>query len=106
MALYNTMLNFVSTNFLTQMTDMPTRNNNILDLALTTNPDLISDLDIHPGMSDHNAVTYRVNLSVKRRKKPDRYVFQYRKGDLEGVKQDIGAFQDGFLSEEPIQQIS
>ena len=101
MALNNTMLNFVSANFLTKMTDRPTRNNNFLDLTLTTNPDLITDLDIHPGISDHNAVTYRVNLSVKQRKKPDRYVFQYRKGDLEGVKRDIGAFRDRFLSEDP-----
>ena len=52
------MLNFVSANFLTQMTDKPTKNNNILNLTLTTNQDLITDLDTHPGMGDHNAVAY------------------------------------------------
>ena len=83
------MLNFVSANFLTQMTDRPTKNNKILNLTLTTSQDLITDLDTHPGMGDHNAVAYRVNLSAKRCKKPDWYVFQYRKGDLEGVKRDI-----------------
>ena len=41
----------------------------LLFLTLTTNPDLITDFDIHQGMSDYKAVTYRVNLSVKRRKK-------------------------------------
>ena len=83
------MLDFFSANFLIQMTDKPTRNDNTLDLTLTPNPDLIEDLDTHPGMSDHCAVTYRVNVTVKRHKKPDRYVFQYRKGDLDGIKRDM-----------------
>ncbi|MEW8547660.1 MAG: reverse transcriptase family protein [Candidatus Thiodiazotropha sp.] len=103
MSLNNSMLDFVSANFLTQMTNVPTRNDNILDLTLTTNPDLISDIEAHPGMSDHYAVTYKVNLTVKRQKKPDCYIFQYRKSDLEGVKQDLGAFLDRFfLSEDPL----
>ena len=78
-----------------------TRDDNILDLTPTTNPDLISDLETHTGMSDHNAVTYNVNLTVKRQKKPDR---PYRKGDLEGVKRDLGAFRDNFLSEDPLKR--
>lgn len=78
-----------------------TRDDNILDLTPTTNPDLISDLETHTGMSDHNAVTYNVNLTVKRQKKPDR---PYRKGDLEGVKWDLGAFRDNFLSEDPLKR--
>ena len=96
------MLDFVNANYLTQMTDKLTRNDNILDLALTNNPDLISDLEIQPGMSDHCAVTYNVYLAVKRQKKPDRYVYQYRKRDLEGVKRDLGEFKEKFLSDDPL----
>jgi hypothetical protein len=48
------MLDFVNANFLTQLINTPTRNDNILDLVLSTNPDIIYDLEIHPGMSDHN----------------------------------------------------
>jgi hypothetical protein len=62
---------------------------NILDLVLSTNPDIIYDLEIHPGMSDHNAITYQVNLSVKRQKKPDRYVYQYKKENIENIKKDM-----------------
>ena len=40
----------VSANFLTQLTD--TRNDNILDMTLTTNPDIISNLQTQPGMRD------------------------------------------------------
>ena len=38
MQLNNTMLDFVSTNFLTQLIDKPTRKDEILDITLTTNP--------------------------------------------------------------------
>jgi hypothetical protein len=40
-------------------------------LVLSANPDIIYDLEIPPGMNDHNAIAYQVNLSVKRQKKPD-----------------------------------
>ena len=52
-----------------------------------------------------------MNHTVKRQKKPDRYqcicevnlpLYQHRKGDIEGVKQDLGAFKDDFLSGEPL----
>jgi hypothetical protein len=49
MQLNNTILDFVNANFLTQLTNTPTRNDNILDLVLSTNPDIIYDLEIHPG---------------------------------------------------------
>ena len=104
MGLNYTMVDFVNTNFLTQMTDKPTRNDSILDLTLTTNPDLITDLEIHPGISDLCAVTYNVNLTVKRQTKQDRYVYQYGKGDLEGVKRDLRAFKDDFLSKESLKR--
>ena len=98
------MTDFVNANFPTQMTDKPTRNDSILDLTLPTNGDLITDLEIHPGISDHSAVTYNVNLAVKQQKKPDRFVYKYRNGDLEGVKRDLGAFKDVFRSKEPLKR--
>ena len=54
-----------------------------------------------------------MNLTVKRQKKPDRYqcicevnlpLYQHRKGDIGGVKQDLGAFKDDFLSGEPLKR--
>ena len=35
----------------------PTRNDNVLDLVLTTSPYLIDNIKVVPGMSDHEAVT-------------------------------------------------
>ena len=81
MQINNAMLDFVSANFLTQLTDKPTLKDNILDLTLKTNLVIISSLEIHPGMRDHCAVSYDLDLSVKRQKKTDKYVYQYKKGE-------------------------
>ena len=62
--LNNTMLDLVNANSLTQLINEPTRDDNILDLALTT-----KDMEVYPGISDHCTVTYNVNISVKRQKK-------------------------------------
>jgi hypothetical protein len=43
-------------NELTQIVREPTRGNNIIDLMFTTNPGLISSVEVHPGMSDHNVI--------------------------------------------------
>ena len=104
MTLKNTILDFVSANFLIQMTNKPTRHDNALDLTLTTDPDLIAELDTHPGMSDRCAVAFKVNVTVKRHKKLDRHVFLYRKGDFDGAKRDIGEFGARFLSDDPLWQ--
>ena len=51
----------VNENNLTQVVREPTRGNNILDLMFTTNPGLISSVEVHPDMSDHNAIITDVN---------------------------------------------
>jgi len=59
----------VNENDLTQVVREPTRGNNILDLMFTTNPRLISSIEVHPGMSDHNVIITNVNLKAKSAKK-------------------------------------
>jgi len=51
-------------NGLTQFVDQPTRNNNILDLVLSSSNKIISDINILPpiGASDHNVVMFDMNL--------------------------------------------
>ena len=62
-----------------------------MPLTLTTNPDIISNLEIHPEMSDHSAVSYAVDfIRQKTGEKTDRYVYQYKKGNIRGVKRDMG----------------
>ena len=47
---------------LEQMVTSPTRGQNILDLFLTTNPTLVDNVFIIPGLSDHDIVLIQVNV--------------------------------------------
>jgi len=47
---------------LEQLVYQPTRQENILDIVLTTDPDMISDIDIVPGISDHEVICFDINL--------------------------------------------
>ena len=60
----NTFLNFVNSYRLTQFVKQSTRNNNILDLVLSTSNKIISNIDILPpiGTSDHNVIIFDINL--------------------------------------------
>lgn len=78
--------------------------NNLLDLTLTTYPDIVKDLEIQPGMSGHCVVTYDIGLSVKRHKKPDHCVYQYKKVIIIDSVKDMYKFKDKFLSGDFLQK--
>ena len=60
----------------TQIVTEPTRESNILDLLLVTYPNRYSDVEIVPGISDHDAVCLKYLERVNRnRKKQDIYTF-------------------------------
>jgi hypothetical protein len=73
----------VNENDLTQIVREPTRGNNIIDLMLTTNHGLISSVEVHPGMSDHNVIITDVNLQTKSAKTKPHRVLLYRKADTD-----------------------
>ena len=61
----NKLLEIVSEYGLTNMVNEPTRldSGNILDLVLTSNPALISNVNTVSGMSDHEAVLFQINMN-------------------------------------------
>ena len=58
---HNLLSDIIQDNFLYQMVDEPTRENNILDLVLTTNIDLRNNLEVGEPFSDHNSITFTIN---------------------------------------------
>ena len=44
------------------MVTSPTRGPNILDLFFTTNPTLVDNISITPGLSDHGIVLTKANV--------------------------------------------
>ena len=61
--LYEVFSNILLDNFLTQMVLEPTRGNNILDLVLSNTPDCIYDAEVGEPFSDHNTVSFKINLN-------------------------------------------
>ena len=58
-----------------QIVTEPTRENNTLDLCFTNNPGLVQNLEVEPGISDHNMVKIAVNTKAKIHKKPPRKIY-------------------------------
>ena len=51
-------LSLTQDSFLAQHVRDPTRGENILDLVLTTSPELVENLQVREPFSDHNIVTF------------------------------------------------
>ena len=67
----------------------PTRGKNILDLALTTNENIITQCGVVPGISDHEPTLTTINLKPKNIHQNKRSVYLYNKGDMRSIKANL-----------------
>jgi len=82
---------------LDQLVTTPTRENSILELVLTTDPDLISELTIVPGMSDHEAVFFTLSLLTQTPTRPTRVIYFYSRTNFDAINSELREFRDSFL---------
>ena len=93
---------------LSKVNQHPTRQDNILDLTCTTNPDLVKNVQTHPGMSDHKIVIIDIDIKAKIPKRKARNVYMYKRGDMEAVKNDMSKLYveiDQMKSDKPAEEI-
>ena len=96
--LNNLFLDIVNDVGLEQFVTPPTRRESILDLVFSN----ISDLSIIPGMSDHEAVVFCVDMESKTTyNKIEHQAALYHKANLESIKGDLSSFQTSFLESDP-----
>lgn len=93
------MLNLSNDYSLTQCVHEPTRLNNILDLIFTTNPNLVYEVSVQFGMSDHDVAVADIDTKARISRKKPRQIFLYKKGNLDGLKQDLRRNFDEFEAE-------
>ena len=74
---------------------------NILDRILTSNPSIIVNTHTTPGMSDHEAVTFNVNLNPVRNRKPPHKIFQYKSANWDKLKDDINQLTTTYFHRNP-----
>ena len=103
---HNKLLEITNDFGLQNMVNDPTRiaSGNILDLILTSNPSIIINTHTTPGMSDHESVTFNVNLNPVRNKKPPHQVYSYKSADWDQLKDDIDKLNLEYFDIDPNSQ--
>ncbi|EDO37639.1 predicted protein [Nematostella vectensis] len=86
---------------LEQLVHEPTRygptSANTLDLVFSSKPDLLSDIQVIPGVSDHEQVVARIDRFVDHGFSQEREGFDFNKGNLQDFCQDMKAFAAFFM---------
>ena len=97
--LTRTFLDIIADNGLTQTVKQPTYYENILDLFFISNPSLVYNSQVIPGISKdgHHAVYVELDISLTRRKKKPRKIYSYKKADWEKMKAHMKEAGDNIL---------
>ena len=100
---HEVLLDFLLDNSLSQLISHTTRptSNNVLDLLITSSPNLIEDIQAVPGISGHLAIIFDVNLKPHMPKKPSRKVYQFHKADKISLKMKAKAVLHKFIESDP-----
>jgi hypothetical protein len=62
--------------------------------------DLVNDLQIEPGMSDHEIVIANINIGAQRQHRSERTVYQCKKGNMNDMRMDMKEFSDKFCEQD------
>ena len=99
----NQLLTIMRDSFLDQVVSKPTRitktTSSTLDLFFASNQTIINKVEVDPGISDYKAVFIESSQNPLNVKILARKVYQYRKGDYEGMRAEILPFQTEFESQ-------
>ncbi|XP_072022153.1 uncharacterized protein [Amphiura filiformis] len=100
---HRSFLSFLLENSLSQLVTKVTRpiSNSILDLITTTNPHLVSNIIVSSGISDHDIVTFDINMKPKYQVKPPRKMYNFLKADESVLNEKVAAFTQEFLASNP-----
>ena len=94
------LLDMVQDFYLEQLVMEPTRRSattsNILDLLLSTKPGLINNVQIIPGLSDHDHIIATLNQHVQTPPQKSRKIYNFRRGNLEGFRSDMALLAEHF----------
>ena len=96
------MLDIAHDHFLNQLVLDPSRygpsSANTLDLLFASKPDLVSDIIVSAGISDHHLVSARLNRNVHTSNQACRKVFNFNKGNQDSFCNDMKRFTDHFVT--------
>ena len=85
------------------MSREPTRpaSGNILDLVLATVPQMVSNIQTKPGISDHDIVLFDINMHPKLQRKPVRTIYQYDRANKDDIKTQCSQMISTYFERNP-----
>ena len=90
------LLEIIDGHGLTQLVKEPTRDDNIPDLVLTNNVNIINNVRVIQGISDHDMVLFEVNLACRREKPIRRKIYVRKRADTTRIKREMRDFANDF----------
>ena len=90
------------------MVTQPTRQDHVLDLFLISNPTLVTDVTILPGLGDHDIVQAEVAVKPTQVNQKHRRIHLYNKADWTTFRSKLKAYQIEILwteSEKSVDQL-
>ena len=96
------LLDIIGEHRLTQVVNIPTRNDKTLDLLFTNAPSPVNRVKgMSPiGKADHDIVYVEYDIKAKRIKQASRKIYLYKRADMVGLKDHLTQFKDAYLSED------
>ena len=96
------LLDIIGEHCLTQVVDIPTRNDKTLDLLFTNFPSPVNRVKGMPpiGKADHDIVYVEYDIKAKRLKQASRKIYLYKRADMVGLKDHMTQFKHAYLSED------
>ena len=96
------LLDIIGEHCLTQVVDIPMRNDKTLDLLFTNFPSPVNRVKGMPpiGKADHDIVYVEYDIKAKRLKQLSRKIYLYKRADMVGLKDHMTQFKYAYLSED------
>ena len=96
------LLDIIGEHCLTQVVNIPTRNDRTLDLLFTNAPSPVNRGKGMPpiGKADHDIVYVEYDIKAKRIEQASRKIYLYKRADMVGLKEHVAQFKDAYLSED------
>ena len=67
----------------------------------SSNPNYVPAHHVIPGISDHDAILFEVDLSPKYTPKPPQKMYQFHKADYDGLRSQMSSFSNQYLASDP-----
>ena len=96
------LLDIIGEHCLTQIVNIPTRNDETLDLLFTNAPSPVNRIKGMPpiGKADHDILYVEYDIKAKRIKQASHKIYLYKRADMVGLKDHMAQFKDTYLSED------